>query len=101
MIFHTDRGSEYGAYLIHDELARVGILSSMNRPKHLTDNAHIESFFQSMKTECIKDVTYKNEEELRLALSWYLDDYYNHHRHHSSIGYTTPVQYEKMSAKAA
>lgn len=44
LIFHTDRGSEYGAYLIQDELKRVGIKSSMNRPRYVTDNAHMESF---------------------------------------------------------
>ncbi|MGH1470708.1 MAG: hypothetical protein ACRBCS_05905 [Cellvibrionaceae bacterium] len=54
LIFHTDRGSEYSAYLIQDELARAGIRSGMNRPKYVTDNAHMESFFQTMKTECIK-----------------------------------------------
>lgn len=98
LIFHTDRGSEYGAYLIQDELKRAGILSSMNRPKYVTDNAHMESFFQSMKTECIREVSFRNESELRATLSWYLDDYYNQHRHHSSIGYTSPENYERMVA---
>lgn len=98
LIFHTDRGSEYGAYLIQDELNRVGIKSSMNRPKYVTDNAHMESFFQSMKTECIHEVSFKTEQELRVTLSWYLDRYYNIQRHHSSIGYTSPEKYERMAA---
>lgn len=98
LIFHTDRGSEYGAYLIQDELKRVGILSSMNRPKYVTDNAHMESFFQSMKTECIHEVSFTTERELRATLSWYLDRYYNNQRHHSSIGYTSPEKYERMVA---
>lgn len=98
LLFHTDRGSEYGAYLIQDELKRVGIQSSMNRPKSVTDNAHMESFFQSMKTECIHGVTFKDERELRLTLSHYLNRYYNHQRIHSSLGYTNPVDYEKMAA---
>jgi len=98
LIFHTDRGSEYGAYLIQDELRQAGILSSMNRPKYVTDNAHMESFFQSMKTECIRGVIFKNESELRMTLSWYLDEYYNKQRIHTSIDYTSPNKYERMAA---
>ena len=98
LIFHTDRGPEYGAYLIQNELKRVGIKSSMNRPKYVTDNAHMESFFQSMKTECIHGVSFVDEGELRMTLSWYLNGYYNKKRLHSSIGYTSPVNYERMAA---
>ncbi len=98
LIFHTDRGSEYGAYLIQDALKASGIRSSMNRPKHVTDNANMESFFQSMKTECIHEVSFKTESELRMTLSWYLDKYYNGKRIHTSIGYTNPIKYEKIAA---
>ena len=97
LIFHTDRGSEYGAYLIQDELKLAGIKSSMNRPKPVTDNAHMESFFQSMKTECIHEVSFNTESELRMTLCWYLDNYYNSKRVHSSIGYTSPINYERMA----
>lgn len=98
LIFHTDRGSEYGAYLIQDALKVAGIKSSMNRPKYVTDNANMESFFQSMKTECIHEVSFKTESELRMALCEYLDNYYNSKRIHSSIGYTSPIKYERMAA---
>lgn len=97
LIFHTDRGSEYGAYLVQDELKQAGIQSSMNRPNFVTDNAHMESFFQSMKTECIKGRGFKSDTELRTTISWYIDDYYNWQRHHSAIGYTNPVEYEKVA----
>lgn len=98
LIFHTDRGSEYGAYLIQDELKRFGIRSSMNRPRYVTDNAHMESFFQSMKTECIHGSTFDSERQLRKTLSWYLDEYYNQQRIHTSIGGTNPSNYERMAA---
>lgn len=97
-IFHTDRGSEYGAYLMQNTLKRAGIKPSMNRPGTVTDNANMESFFQSMKTECIKGVSFKSESELRVTLSWYLNKYYNQERLHSSIGYTSPIKYERMAA---
>lgn len=98
LIFHTDRGSEYGAYLIQDELKRFGIRSSMNRPRYVTDNAHMESFFQSMKTECIYGSSFDSESQLRKTLSWYLDEYYNQQRIHTSIGGTNPLNYERIAA---
>lgn len=98
LIFHTDRGSEYGANLIQDELKKVGIKSSMNRPKSVTDNIHMESFFHSMKTECYHGESFNSERELRFSLSYYLDDYYNTKRIHTSIEDMAPVLYEKMVA---
>jgi len=98
LIFHTDRGSEYGANLIQDELKKVGIKSSMNRPKSVTDNIHMESFFHSLKTECYHGESFNSERDLRLCLSYYLDDYYNTKRIHTSIEDMAPVLYEKMVA---
>jgi len=98
LLFHTDRGSEYGAYLIQDELAKAGIKSSMNRPESVTDNIHVESFFRTLKTECYHGLTFKNESELRIVLSYYLDEYYNMKRIHTSIGCINPVQFEEIAA---
>lgn len=98
LIFHTDRGSEYGAYLIQDELAKAGIKSSMNRPDSLTDNIHVESFFRTLKTECYHGLSFRSESDLRVALSYYLDSYYNEKRMHTSLEFTAPVQYERMTA---
>jgi putative transposase len=98
LIFHTDRGSEYGSYLLQGVLNKAGIKPSMNRPGYMTDNAHMESFFHSMKTECIKGIEFRNEKELRKTLSYYIDDYYNVKRLHSGLGYTSPEKYEKMVA---
>ena len=98
LIFHTDRGSEYCAYLFQGELSKAGIKPSMNRAGYMTDNAHMESFYHSMKTECVKEAEFKNERELRMILSRYIDHYYNVKRMHSGIGYTSPEKYEKMAA---
>ena len=98
MLFHSDRGSEYGAHLFQDELKRAGIRPSMNRPRHMTDNAHVESFFKTMKTESFKGLTFESITELRMTLSWYIDDYYNTKRHHSSLGYTNPREFERLAA---
>ncbi len=98
LIFHTDRGVEYGAYLIQNELGRHGIRPSMNRPKQCTDNAHMESFFHSMKAEVIHGVSFKDEQELRAVLRGYINQFYNQKRLHSGIGYVAPAEYERMAA---
>lgn len=98
LIFHTDQGAEYGAWVLQNELKRYGLLSSMNRSESVTDNAHMESFFRSMKTETIKGVEFKTESELRAALASYIDGFYNVHRLHSGLGYKTPIECDRMAA---
>ena len=98
LIFHTDRGSEYGAYIIQNQLRAYGMLPSMNRPCSVTDNAHMESFFQSFKTETIHGTEFKTEHDLRMTIGYYINRYYNRERLHSSIGYVSPVNYEAMAA---
>jgi len=98
LLFHSDRGSEYGAYLFQDELARAGIRPSMNRPRHMTDNAHVESFFKSLKTETFHGLAFETVTQLRTRLAWYIDSYYNKRRLHSSLGYNTPNEYESKAA---
>lgn len=98
LIFHTDRGVEYGARLIQNELERHGIRSSMNRPGRCTDNAHMESFFHTLKAERLHGERFKDEQELRLALAGYITQFYNRERLHSSLDYMSPVEYEQNAA---
>ncbi len=98
LIFHTDRGVEYGAYLIQNELQRHGIRASMNRPGACTDNAHMESFFHSLKAERIHGETFRNEHELRMAIAKYINRFYNPLRLHSGIGYLSPMEFERIAA---
>lgn len=94
LIFHTDRGIEFMAYAIQEELEKHGIRKSYNRLGHCTDNAHMESFYHSLKGELIRGRTFDEELALRSALSWYVDGFYNRTRLHSGIGYTSPIHYE-------
>ena len=98
LIFHTDQGVEYRAWLILDELKEYGILSSMNRADSVTDNAHMESFFRSMKAEVIKGIEFKTEDELRTVLSNYIDGFYNTKRLHSGLDYKIPIECDRMAA---
>jgi hypothetical protein len=93
VIFHSDRGVEYAAYAFRDRLAALGFVPSMNRPREITDNAHMESFFHSMKSDAVHGVTFAHEDELARPLRSYIP-YYNRVRLHSGIGYASPVNYE-------
>lgn len=98
LIFHTDRGVEYGAHLIQNQLKRHGIKPSMNRPGKCTDNAHMESFFHSLKAERIHGERFRSGSELRMALNGYINQFYNQKRLHSGVGYNSPAEYEEIAA---
>jgi putative transposase len=93
VIFHSDRGVEYAAYAFRKRLAALGFVQSMNRPREITDNAHMESFFHSMKSDVVHGVRFGGDNELVSLLRSYIP-YYNGVRLHSGIGYSSPVAYE-------
>jgi transposase InsO family protein len=97
LIFHTDRGIEYAAYAFRGRLAALGFVQSMNRPREVTDNAHMESFFHSMKTDVVHGVSLASQDEVGRLLRSYIP-YYNHVRLHSGLGYRSPVDYEARHA---
>lgn len=98
IIFHTDRGIEFTGLRFQEALKQQGLLPSVNRVGVCTDNAHMESFFHTLKAELIRGRTFKSENELRFALNSYINQFYNHKRLHSGINYCSPVEYEKMVA---
>jgi len=98
LIFHTDRGIEFMAYAIQHELERHGLKASYNRLGHCTDNAHMESFYHSLKGELIRGRIFSSVAHLRSALSSYIDGFYNRTRLHSGIDYKSPINYEARVA---
>jgi putative transposase len=97
LVFHSDRGSEYGGYLYRDRLADRGMVQSMNRPKTMTDNAHVESFFHTLKTEAIHGYRFSNCTQLDHAVRRYIA-HYNRRRPHSALDYHSPIDYERTNA---
>jgi transposase InsO family protein len=93
VVFHSDRGIEYAATEFRQQLSRLGMLQSMNRAGKMNDNAHMESFFHSMKCEELYGKTFDNEGELRRVLSSYVA-FYNRERLHSSLCYLAPAAFE-------
>lgn len=96
LIFHSDRGIEYAAYDYEGELKQHGIRPSMNRPGHCVDNAHVESFFHTLKSEWLKGNPYQSFNGLKETIRYYIQHFYNRSRLHSGIGYYSPNEYEKM-----
>jgi putative transposase len=95
LIFHTDRGIEYAANAFRNRLTELNIVQSMNRPGKVTDNAFIESFFHSMKSEAIHGCTFSEDQEMLAVLRSYIP-FYNRSRMHSSLNYLSPATYENQ-----
>jgi len=96
VIFHSDRGSEYmGAPFCH-QVAVLGMQQSAS-VRGPGDNAHAESFFHSLKAECIRGETFATVDALRTQLRRYLH-YYNRRRLHSSLAYQSPLAFEHAAA---
>ncbi len=98
LVFHSDRGIEYAAFEYRERLARLSILQSMNRPGKMNDNAHMESFFHSMKAEELYGKTFHDDEQLRQALRSYIA-FYNQQRLHSALRYLPPAAFERQQAQ--
>ena len=99
LVFHTDRGTEYAATAFKERLAELRITQSMNRPGKMTDNAFIESFFHSMKSEIYHGLRFQADDEIRAALRSCVP-FYNQQRIHSSLHYVSPATFERQARKA-
>lgn len=99
LLHHSDRGSHYTsrAYRLH--LEQAGMISSMSRKGNCWDNAAMESFFGTLKDECIGNTIYASHDEARLAIFTYLEAYDNRIRRHSTLGYVSPFIYEQQLNK--
>lgn len=96
LIFHTDRGIEYAATAFKIRAAELGIVQSMNRPGKVTDNAYIESFFHSMKTDIVHGLTFTEDRQIQKAVRDYIP-FYNGTRLHSSLNYVPPATFERLA----
>ena len=100
LIHHSDRGSQYRSLVFGKLLAESGILPSMGSRGDAYDNAAMESFMASIKTELINRRRFKTKEDARTAIFSYIEAFYNPRRRHKGLGQKSPAAYEKMLATA-
>lgn len=101
LIHHTDRGSQYASEAYQKELKRYGMVCSMSRKGDCWDNAVVERFFRSLKTERTNHRLYKSREEAKRDTIDYIEMFYNSQRLHSYLGYISPNEYESLELKVA
>jgi transposase InsO family protein len=100
LLHHSDQGSAYTAGRYHELLARHQCRMSYSRRGDCWDNAVVESFFATLKTEVVRDARWPTRAHARAELAAYLDGWYNYERRHSSLGYLSPVAYEQQHLAA-
>ena len=95
LLHHSDRGSQYSSDQFQRLMADNGVVCSMSRSGNVWDNAAMESFFSSLKTERIGKKVYRTRDDARADVFDYIERFYNTVRRHSTIGYVSPVEFER------
>ena len=95
LLAHSDRGSQYASDHYQRVLAAEGITCSMSGVGQCWDNAPVESFFGRLKCELAPDEVFATRDQARAVLFEYLEVFYNRVRRHSSLGFLSPVEFER------
>ena len=101
LVQHSDRGVQYACGDYQTALKAAGITPSMSRPAKPLDNAPMESFFHTLKTELVHHRTYTTRDDAKRDLFSYVESFYNRQRLHSALEYRTPDQAERQAADVA
>lgn len=97
LLHHSDRGVQYASKDFRKMLEKHGMICSMSRKGDCWDNAPMESFFHTLKTELVNYSRFKTREEAKRAIYEYIEIFYNRKRLHSSLGYLSPEEFEKKT----
>ena len=100
LIHHSDRGSQYACGDYQNALKAHGMVCSMSRKGDCWDNAPMESFFHTLKTELVHHRDYRTRWEARADIFEYIEVFYNRDRRHSALGFITPAEYERIKLTA-
>lgn len=96
MLLHSDQGSPYTSQGYQGKLTERGIVVSMSRVGDCYDNAAMESFFSTLKGECVDRTRFSTRQEARQTIFEYLECFYNRVRRHSTLKYVSPVDFEQQ-----
>jgi putative transposase len=100
LIHHTDQGALYSAHAYRGRMHAHGLIPSMSARGNCYDNAVAESFFSSLKNELVHHRDFPNREAARAEIFDYIEVFYNRQRLHQTLGYLTPLQFERRYAVA-
>ena len=98
LIHHSDRGVQYASAEYRKLLQSAGFKASMSRKADCYDNAPMESFFHTLKTELVYHTHYATRAEATRDIFAYIEGFYNRTRRHSAIGYLSPIEMELKAA---
>lgn len=96
LLHHSDQGSQYTSEQFQGLLAQHGVICSMSRSGDCWDNAAMESFFSTLKTERCNRKIYRTRDEARADVFDYIERFYNPRRRHSTLDYLSPLEYEQQ-----
>ena len=96
LLHHSDRGSQYASAAYRAALAAAGLVASMSRSGNPSDNAAMESFYSTLKIECLHRQELTTGAALQAVTFDYLEVFYNRERSHSALGYKSPVDFEQQ-----
>ena len=96
LLHHSDRGSQYASEAFRKALEKYKMIASMSRKGDCWDNAVVERFFRSLKTELTDHMLYSTRDEARRDIIEYIEMFYNSERLHSYLGYLSPAEFEEQ-----
>ena len=100
LLHHSDQGSQYTSEQFQRLMADNGVTCSMSRSGNVWDNAAMESFFSSLKTERIGKKIYRTRAQAKADVFDYIECFYNPTRRHSTLGYLSPIDFEREAGVA-
>lgn len=93
LLHHSDQGVQYASRVYVDRMRSAGMTPSMSRTGNPYDNAKMESFYKTLKTEEVDLQEYVDLDDARQHIEFFIASVYNRHRLHSSLGYVPPAEF--------
>jgi putative transposase len=100
VIHHSDRGCQYTSYAFGKRCQEARVMPSMGSVGDAYDNAMAESFFATLERELLNRRRFHSQAEAKMAVFEWIEGWYNRRRRHSSLGYRSPVNYERAHARS-